>query len=116
MFAKENSYARARKKSVAASRELIDLDAQRQWRTDEPSDAEGINLPGRCIYAQNDVYLELCNPGWDFQWRAGIGNLFVVLPALFIIWCWYGFAVHPLIFNKMIVFFCLGDYLISGMI
>ncbi|CAA2099297.1 hypothetical protein VVAX_00166 [Variovorax paradoxus] len=43
------------------------------------------------------------------QWRAGIGNVFVVLPALFVIWCWYGFAVHPVLFGRIIIFFMVGE-------
>ena len=104
MFNAEDGYARARRQSVAKAHTELNLEGQRHWRPDEPGNAEGVSLPGRCVYAQNEAYLELCNPGWDLQWRAGIGNFFVVLPALFIIWMWYGFAVHPLIFERVIFF------------
>ena len=110
MFNAEDGYARARRKSPAKARRELNLDGQRQWRTDEPSDAEGVGLPGRCVFAQNDAYLELCNPGWDVQWRAGFGNFLVVLPALFIVWMWFGFAVHPLLYGRVLMFFRLSEH------
>jgi hypothetical protein len=109
MFNAEDGYARARRKSVAKAHRELNLDGQRHWRTDEPGEAKGVSSPGRCVYAQNEAYLELCNPGWDLQWRAGIGNFFVVLPALVLIWMWYGMAVHPLLFHKVIIFYFVGD-------
>ncbi len=102
MFAKENSYARAVRQSIHEGRSLINLEKQKRWIVNEPSEADGLNIPGRCVYAQNDGYLELCNPGWDLQWRAAFG-FFVVVPFFaFIVWGWYGFALHPLIFGKII--------------
>lgn len=78
-------------------------------------DGEGVGIspPGRCVYAQNDAYLELCNPGWSTQWHAGFGNAFVLL-ALFVIWVWYGIAVHPLLFGKLIFFWRVASNYDSG--
>ena len=112
MFVRENAYARKKSRSSEQGSKYLNVDGQRQWRVDEPSDAEGVSLPGRCIFAQNDAYLEICNPGWDLQWRAGIGNFFVVIPALLMIWWWFGFAIYPLISDGVIFFFVktsLGD-------
>ena len=58
MFALEDTYARKKRKSIEKAREEFRVNSQRQWRPDEPSDAEGINLPGRCAFAQNNTYLE----------------------------------------------------------
>lgn len=110
MFIREHFYARLRRRSIAAAREHIQLDTERQWRPDEPGPSKAAFLLQRCAYAQNDAYLELCNPGWEFQWRMGIMIFFVVMPALFVIWMWYGFAVHPLIFGKFIMFWHMVDY------
>ncbi|MGO4609330.1 DUF6708 domain-containing protein [Variovorax sp. 2RAF20] len=57
---------------------------------------------GRCIYAQNEIYLEFCNSGWEQQWKAGIGSFFVLLPCLLVFWGLYGFAIHPLITGNML--------------
>ncbi|MFS2098695.1 DUF6708 domain-containing protein [Variovorax sp. Varisp85] len=103
MFVRENSYRLAQRRSSEKGRTHINLDGQKRWPTYRTG-ARGIEIPGRAAYAQNDAYLELCNPGWDFQWRAGMGNLYVILPAAVLIWIWYGFAVHPLVF-KTIIFF-----------
>jgi hypothetical protein len=103
MFIREEGYARLQKLAVAKGRAHINLDGQKHWPTDR-SGARGISIPGGSVFAQNEAYLELCNPGWDLQWRAGMGNIYVILPALFIIWSWYGFAIHPLIFGQFIFF------------
>lgn len=104
MFNAEDGYARARRHSKEKAHRELNLDGQRHFQTDEPGDSPSAFLPSRAAYAQNEAYLELCNPGWDMQWRAGFGNFGVVMPALFIIWCWYGMAVHPLLFNELIFF------------
>ena len=105
MFVRENSYARHSNRSPERGRKYLNVGGQRHWRIDEPCDAEGISLPGRCVFAQNEAYLEICNPGWDLQWRAGIGNFFVVIPALLMIWFWFGFSIYPLISDGVIFFF-----------
>ncbi|WP_447779443.1 hypothetical protein [Variovorax boronicumulans] len=103
MFIREEGYARLKRSAVTKGRAHINLDGQKHWPTDR-SGARGVSLPGGSIFAQNDAYLEMCNPGWDLQWRAGIGNLYVVLPALLIIWFWYGMTIHPLLFGQLIFF------------
>ena len=90
MFIREHFYARLRRRSTAATRRHIQLGTERQWRIDEPGPSRAAFLTQRCAYAQNDAYLELCNPGWDFRWRMGAMLFFVVMPALFVIWGWYG--------------------------
>ncbi|WP_341889776.1 DUF6708 domain-containing protein [Variovorax sp. YR752] len=104
MFNAEIGYARQQRQSAENGRKELNLNGQRSWKVDEASDAEGIDIPGRCVFAQNDAYLELCNPGWDMQWRTTLGTLIVVPFASLIIWMWYGFAVHPLVFNRLIMF------------
>ncbi|KQX34443.1 hypothetical protein [Variovorax sp. Root434] len=108
MFVRENSYRLARHRSPKKSRAHINLEGQKHWPTHR-SGARGIEMPSRAAYAQNDAYLELCNPGWDLQWRAGMGNLYVVLPAAVLIWMWCGLAVHPLLFGQIIFFFMISD-------
>lgn len=109
MFIREEGYARLHRLGISKSRAHINLEGQKHWPPDR-SGARGIEIPSRTAYAQNDAYLELCNPGWDLQWRAGIGNLYIILPAILVIWCWYGFAVHPVLFGKIIFFFPVVDY------
>lgn len=109
MFALEDTYARIKRKSIEKAREEFRVNSQRQWRPDEPSDAEGINLPGRCAFAQNNTYLELCNPGWERRRLVVFGLLLVVPMALLIIWGWYGFAIHPILFNQVIMFWHVAD-------
>ncbi|AMP39726.1 hypothetical protein CJO78_19800 (plasmid) [Ralstonia solanacearum] len=103
MFAREYLYACAKRRFHIKGRMHLNFDGQRQWTINAPCDAEGVGLPGRCVYAQNAAYLELCNPGWDMQWRAGFGNFLVVFPALFVIWMWYGFAISPLVSGDIII-------------
>lgn len=110
MFIREHFYTRLRRRSVAAARAHIQRDTERPWRPDEPGPSSAAFLAQRCAYAQNDAYLELCNPGWDFRWRMGAMIFFVVMPALFVIWMWYGFAVHPLLFKKIILVWRFDDY------
>ena len=106
MFPNEHVYQRARKRSVEEGRKCVQADGEKKlWRPGEACDADSIILPGRCIYAQNDSYLELCNSGWERQWKAGIGTVFVVLPCLLIFWVFYGLALHPLLFGKLIIFY-----------
>ena len=109
MFVRENSYRLARRRFLEKGRAHINLEGQKQWPTSRSS-ARNVELPSRAAYAQNDAYLELCNPGWNLQWRAGMGNLFVILPALVLIWMWYGFAVHPLFFETIIFFWQTMPY------
>jgi hypothetical protein len=109
MFVRENSYGLAWRRAPEKGRAHINLEGQKQWPTQSPG-APDAALPSRAAYAQNDAYLELCNPGWDLQWRAGMGNLFVILPALVLIWMWYGFAVHPVLFDTIIFFWPTMPY------
>jgi len=102
MFNAEYGYARMRRKSKKKAHRELNVDQRQHWRTTERGKARTAYLPQRSAYAQNQAYLELCNPGWDMQWRAGFGNLGVVLPALFIIWSWYGHCIHPLLFDELI--------------
>ncbi|MDP9892686.1 putative outer membrane lipoprotein [Variovorax boronicumulans] len=101
MFIREEGYARLHRSAVAKSRAHINLDGQKQWPTNR-SGARGISIPNGTAFAQNEAYLELCNSGWNLQWRAGIGNLYVILPALFVIWFWYGMTIHPVLFGQLI--------------
>lgn len=112
MFIRESSYLQSQRKSPVYGHTFINLDGQRHWRVNEASDAAGIGIPGRCVYAQNDAYLELCNPGWSRQWWAGLSAIGVVLTSSLIILAWYGFAVHPLLFKKVMFVFpwLMGDY------
>ncbi|MBC7379347.1 MAG: hypothetical protein H7346_18170 [Burkholderiaceae bacterium] len=73
----------------------LNVPGQRHWKVQEDS-GSGVGLPGRCIFAQNDSYLEMCNPGWKEQYMGVMGLLLIVPFGLFIIWIWYGLAVHPL--------------------
>lgn len=114
MFIAEYSQARQQRQSAEKGHKNLNLDGQRAWRVDEPSDAEGIDIPGRCVYAQNEAYLELCNPGWDVQWRTVLGTLIVVPFGSLIIWMWYGFAVHPLLFNMFIKIWQINPYKHDG--
>ena len=88
------------RKSRHDGRKCINADSQRRYCPGEAGPAEGVGIPGRCVFAQNEAYLELCNPGFGDQWRASFGTLFVVLPSLFIILGWYGLTVHPLLFHR----------------
>ena len=110
MFNAEMGYARQQRQSAQEGHKELNLAGQRAWTVDEPSDAEGIDLPGRCVFAQNEAYLELCNPGWDVQWRTVLGTLIVVPFGSFVIWGWYGFAVHPLLFDAFIMVWQINAY------
>ncbi|WP_284337744.1 hypothetical protein [Comamonas sp. NoAH] len=103
MFTRENDYVRAKRKSVESARSLLKLEAQKQWPFNR-SGARGVWLPEREVFAKNENYLELSNPGWNKQWVAGITVSFGVIPFLLVIWCWYCFGVHPLLFNEFILF------------
>lgn len=104
MFVREYVYMRLRRQSLSAARKHIRLKAQHNWGVDEPGPVKDLFLVQRCLFAQNDTYLELTNPGWDFRWRIGIMMFYVVMPALFIIWSWYGLAVHPVLTGKYFMF------------
>jgi hypothetical protein len=102
MFPNEHVYQRARRRSVAEGRKCVQADGSKKlWKPSEPSDAKNIVFPGRSIYAQNNVYLELSNSGWEQQWKAGIGTVFVVLPCLMMFWGFFGFGILPLFINKV---------------
>ncbi|WP_284337743.1 hypothetical protein [Comamonas sp. NoAH] len=103
MFSRENEYSYTKKKSIEESRVLIRLNEQKQWPTHR-SGARRVWLPDYAIFAQNESYLELSNAGWDKQWMAGATIFFGFIPAFFIIWAWYCFAVHPLIFEEIMFF------------
>jgi hypothetical protein len=110
MFNAENGYSLQQRKSFKNGRKELNLNGQCSWRVDKPSDAEGIDIPGRCVFAQNDSYLEFCNPGWDVQWRTVLGTLIVLPFASLIIWMWYGFAVHPLLFDVFVMVWQINSY------
>jgi hypothetical protein len=114
MFNADNGYAKQRRRSIENGRKELNLDGQRAWKVDEPSNAEGIDIPGRCVFAQNDAYLELCNPGWEVQWRVVLGTMIVVPFASLIIWMWYGFAVHPLLFDAFVMIWEINPYAHDG--
>ncbi|WP_354675603.1 hypothetical protein [Cupriavidus alkaliphilus] len=101
MFGREYEYVRAKRRSVARSRELLNIDGRRRWRVDETGAAEGVFIPGRCIYAQNEAYLELANPGFGVQSLVTSWALLVLLGCLFTSWLWYGLALHPLLFGRV---------------
>lgn len=101
MFGREYEYMRARRKSIAKGRELLNIDGQRRWSVEQTGAAEGVFIPGRCAYAQNDAYLELANPGFSVQSFLASWALLVLLACLFILWMWYGLAVHPLVFDRI---------------
>ncbi|WP_354675410.1 DUF6708 domain-containing protein [Cupriavidus alkaliphilus] len=101
MFGREYEYVRAKRRSVARSRELLNIDGQRRWRVEETGAAEGVFIPGRCIYAQNEAYLELANPGFGVQSLVTSWALLVLLGCLFTTWLWYGLALHPLLFGRV---------------
>jgi hypothetical protein len=116
MFIREEGYARLHRSAVVKSRAHINLDGQKQWPTDR-SGARGVTMPNGSVFAQNEAYLELCNPGWNLQWRAGIGNLYVIFPALFVIWFWYGMTIHPVLFGQLIFFwYSTSDFDVGDLI
>lgn len=80
------------------------MDHQRHWAVAEEGPAEGVGLMPSSVYAQNDVYLEFCNPAWNFQWKAVFGSALIVPLMFLVIWVWYGFAVHPVLFDRVIIF------------
>jgi len=102
MFITEDNWARMMRASRAKVLDKLNVQTQRHWRVDEDS-GSGVDLPGRCIFAQNDSYLEMCNPGWKEQYMGVMGLLLIVPFGLFIIWGWYGFAVHPLLFDAFVI-------------
>ncbi|AXV83783.1 hypothetical protein [Ralstonia solanacearum] len=108
MFTAEHGYQVARRRSVKEGRKCIQADGQKkQWAIDEACGVS-VALPGtsdKCIYAQNNGYLELSNPGWDKQDVAVLGTVAVFPFAMFIVWIWYCFAVNPIIFGRVIVVF-----------
>lgn len=110
MFVIEDNWLRVIRKSRAKALESFNVNGQRQWKVDESSAAEGVDIPGRSIYAQNDSYLEMCNPGWKEQRDLMLGLLLLVPFALLVIWMWYGFAIHPLLFKRLIMFWTSFPY------
>lgn len=110
MFVIEDNWLRVIRKSRAKALEGFNVNGQRQWKVDESSAAEGVDIPGRSIYAQNDSYLEMCNPGWKEQRDLMLGLLLLVPFALLVIWMWYGFAIHPILFKRLIMFWTSFPY------
>lgn len=110
MFVMEDSWMRVIRKSRAKALDSFNVNGQRQWKVNERCDADGVGIPGRCVFAQNDAYLEVCNPGWKEQRIVMFGLLGMTAFNLFIIWMWYGFAVHPLLFDKFIMISHVVDY------
>ncbi|MDK3022099.1 hypothetical protein QO239_05695 [Cupriavidus taiwanensis] len=109
MFTWEYEFSRIRRRSLDEARAHINLEGQKQWGVKEVGAAPGVLLQGRSVFAQNDRYLELCNPGWEQQGMVMAGVVSAFFSAL-IIWFWYGVSVHPLLFNKFIFFFVTREY------
>ena len=101
MFGMEDNWMRFIRKSRAKALDGFNVNGQRQWKVDERCDAEGVDIPGSCVFAQNEAYLELCNPGWAEQRIVMFGLLGMTAFSLLIIWMWYGFAVHPILFGHI---------------
>lgn len=104
MLIAEYEFFRLKQKSLSRGREIINAERQRKWRHNENGPSDGVGLPGRCIFAQNDSYLELCNPGFEDQWKAAAGSILIFPGVIFIIGLWYGLALHPLLFHEFFIF------------
>ena len=81
MFTWEYKYSRMRRHSLHEARTHINLEGQKHWGVKEAGAAPGVLLQGRSVFAQNDTYLELCNPGWEQQGMvmAGVVSGFFLL-------------------------------------
>ncbi|MDR2189411.1 MAG: hypothetical protein LBE62_15410 [Azonexus sp.] len=101
MFASEYIYRRACRKGIVNGRYWIQADGSKKlW----PVTRQAKRTPeiyGRDVFAQNDAYLELCNPGWEMQEQAAM-ILLIISPYLLFIFSFYGFAIHPLFTGKVI--------------
>lgn len=109
MFPREYDYWRSRG-SIARSRERLGLNDQRLWSVKESLDQEGVILPNHAVYAQNDAYLEMTNPGWEYQWKYAMAAATVLIFCPPAIWAWYSVAVHPLLFGTIVPFFSSLPY------
>ncbi|SPA31228.1 hypothetical protein CBM2637_B110405 [Cupriavidus taiwanensis] len=58
MFGREYEWARARRRAIAKACELLNIEGQLRWHVDKTGAAEGIFIPGRCVYA-------LTMPTWN---------------------------------------------------
>lgn len=116
MFPNEHVYQRARRRSIEEGRRCVQADgSKRLLKPAERVELSDAALPaGRCIYAQNETYLELCNSGWERQWKAGIGTVFVLLPCLLIFWGFYGFSLHPIVFDRVLLFWGTSENLATS--
>ena len=123
MFALDSTWARLRRKSIDTARKTMRLNEQHLWRPDEPSTAAGIALPKHGVYAQNETYLEMCNPGWPDHKTMVVGISLLTPFASVIILMWYGFTLHPMIFVHLPGFISRslrrsdwGDYLFGWLL
>ncbi|WP_244787127.1 DUF6708 domain-containing protein [Cupriavidus pauculus] len=103
MFTQEAIFHHQRGKSLQRARDRIEAEKRRNWAVNEPGPATGINVPNASIFAQNDVYLELTNPGWSSQWRMVFGLSWVILCIPILVWVTYGITLHPLLFNAYLL-------------
>ncbi len=104
MLIAEYEYAQHKNRSTEAGRDIISADKQRHFRPDEPGPVEAVGIPGRCIYAQNENYLEICNPGFEENWKSGMVSLIVGIGSALIIAGWYGLALNPFLFGNFYFF------------
>lgn len=103
MFQYELMFALAKRKSRERVRRCLQLGETRLWGTKERC-ARGVSVPGRAIYAQNDVYLETCNPIWELTGFRTF-QIILVIPVVVAVWLfWYGLGVHPLFTGNTYLF------------
>jgi len=103
MFDAEYAYYKLHKRSIKKFRTKCYLDSQRQWAPHEPGPVKtGIRLPYHGIYAQNDAYLEVDNPGWVSRYLMFAGLMFFILVGLYFIFIWFGLSVYPILTGNMI--------------
>jgi len=97
MFALEYAIFNYRKSSPEEFRVESYLDSQRQWMPHEPGPAKDRpGLPYHGVYAQNDTYLEVDNPGWGERWAIFFALLLGAPFGLYVIFIWFGMSIYPL--------------------
>jgi len=103
MFMRECMFFNMRKRSIEKFRSACYLDNQRHWLPHEPGPAkEGVSLPYHGVYAQNDIYLEVDNPGWRDRWILFFVIIFITPFALYLILIWIGASIYPMFTGQMI--------------
>jgi hypothetical protein len=103
MFAREKIYLRARRYSAEEGRLAIQADQKKLWRTDEAC-ADGVRMLNRSVYAQNDAYLEVCNPGLERNWLATWVFILAIAVGYFFIYTWFGVTIRPFFTGTMSMF------------